>query len=445
MPNQPVIPFGNLPQQPLGPLTGWESGFNSAIGIDQQEANRRDQEIQAQLEQNKLLNETLNNPVLAAKRALEMSTIGEQQKAYDSGEIPGMLSAGRQAATAKSLADKSVSELTQASVRAQNVVSFAKSLKDASPADLSIPGGKWDVIKETGKKLGLPSEWFPDKYTPEAGAQIQQAAAFAINSQPFLQQQLLLKQKGEQEIGQVKEQGAQARQTFQESVPGRVEIAKAGFQNQLGLRLASMTPGQQATFQIQQKINNGIPLDEGDLQQAEAAVQERLKQSAPNLEADLEKNLVTTFRANRDLRLQWAKSHGMPDDAPPEMMAHVEAQNQYRKVVQKQTLQQYANAKFNIRGQDMEVKDGTLVPIGKGEGSKASDTTSAPSTTAAIASIPAIPGTAGEPMSPELGGATPPAQTTPSSPSIPKVGTIMGGYKFKGGDPSDKKNWEKVK
>lgn len=416
MPNQPVIPFGNLPQQPLGPLTGWESGFNSALGIDQQQANRREQDIQTAMEQNKLLNATLDNPVLAAKRALEMSTVGEQQKAYDSGEIPGMLSAGRQAATAKSLADKSVSDLTQASVRAQNVVSFAESLKDASPADLSMPGGKWDVIKETGKKLGLPSQWFPDKYTPEAGAQIQQATSFAIKSQPFLQQQLLLKQKGEQEIGQVKEQGAQARQTFQESVPGRVEIAKAGFQNQLGLRLASMTPGQQNSYLIQQKINNDIPLNENDLQAAEAAVVERLKMQAPNLEDEYSKKVMGDFLNNPDKMKAFVKSHGLPPDTTAADASHVAGQEQFRAEVTKQTLQQYANAKFVIHGVEMKVDNGTLKPIGK---ASAKNQAAAAATPAA----PATPGTTGEQMSPELGGATPPAPSATPTPKF-KVGKV---------------------
>ena len=34
---------------------------------------------------------------------------------------------------------------------------------------------------------------------------------------------------------------------------------------------------------------------------------------------------------------------------------------------------------------------------------------------------------------------------TPSAKIPPAVGTVMEGYKFKGGDPSDKNNWEKVK
>ena len=33
---------------------------------------------------------------------------------------------------------------------------------------------------------------------------------------------------------------------------------------------------------------------------------------------------------------------------------------------------------------------------------------------------------------------------TPNAPTTPKVGFIEEGYRFKGGDPSDQKNWEKV-
>jgi hypothetical protein len=33
---------------------------------------------------------------------------------------------------------------------------------------------------------------------------------------------------------------------------------------------------------------------------------------------------------------------------------------------------------------------------------------------------------------------------TPSAKTPPPIGTIMEGYKFKGGDPSKKENWEKV-
>ena len=40
-------------------------------------------------------------------------------------------------------------------------------------------------------------------------------------------------------------------------------------------------------------------------------------------------------------------------------------------------------------------------------------------------------------------GAKPPA--APPAPKPPAVGTVQGGYRFKGGNPADQKNWEKVK
>lgn len=41
------------------------------------------------------------------------------------------------------------------------------------------------------------------------------------------------------------------------------------------------------------------------------------------------------------------------------------------------------------------------------------------------------------------GGAAAPA--TPAAPKPPAVGTVQDGYRFKGGNPADQKNWEKVK
>jgi hypothetical protein len=40
---------------------------------------------------------------------------------------------------------------------------------------------------------------------------------------------------------------------------------------------------------------------------------------------------------------------------------------------------------------------------------------------------------------------TPAAPTAPAAPKPPAVGTVQDGYRFKGGNPADQKNWEKVK
>lgn len=40
--------------------------------------------------------------------------------------------------------------------------------------------------------------------------------------------------------------------------------------------------------------------------------------------------------------------------------------------------------------------------------------------------------------------ATPAAPASPAAPATPKVGAIQQGYRFKGGNPADRKNWEKT-
>ena len=42
---------------------------------------------------------------------------------------------------------------------------------------------------------------------------------------------------------------------------------------------------------------------------------------------------------------------------------------------------------------------------------------------------------------PELGSSN---ASTNVSPNAPAVGTVKNGYKFNGGDPNNKSNWEKV-
>ncbi|MBS0227094.1 MAG: hypothetical protein JSS23_00175 [Proteobacteria bacterium] len=41
-------------------------------------------------------------------------------------------------------------------------------------------------------------------------------------------------------------------------------------------------------------------------------------------------------------------------------------------------------------------------------------------------------------------GAGGPTATSPAAPKVPKVGAVVRGYRFKGGDPSDQANWEKA-
>jgi hypothetical protein len=44
-----------------------------------------------------------------------------------------------------------------------------------------------------------------------------------------------------------------------------------------------------------------------------------------------------------------------------------------------------------------------------------------------------------------LTGKGKPTSGTPAAPKAPAVGTVQNGYKFKGGDPANQNNWEKVK
>jgi hypothetical protein len=45
----------------------------------------------------------------------------------------------------------------------------------------------------------------------------------------------------------------------------------------------------------------------------------------------------------------------------------------------------------------------------------------------------------------ELNALNPQAPTARNAPKAPAVGTVQDGYRFKGGNPADAKNWEKVK
>ncbi len=64
------------------------------------------------------------------------------------------------------------------------------------------------------------------------------------------------------------------------------------------------------------------------------------------------------------------------------------------------------------------------------------------------APVPAAPrpggatGTWGEPMRLDVNGATPPQDAVAG---VPKVGDVVDGYRFKGGDPADPANWEPVR
>lgn len=226
---------------PVGALSGYWGQQRQDAGLDAASADLTAQNTSNAQQSNILQNALADNPNLAAQRVLTGSDIATKQQGFDSGQQSQVQSANLNAATQTAITKMDTDQLSDTLVHHQAYVAMDNFISQPG-FDITNPASQTALkAMASAAKMGN----VPDTFTTADVANIHALGQAAINTIPFIQQNIQTSQK----------QGFEAGQNALDRT-NKIVVAQEQGQNSILRTLLSMPTAQQTFAQAQIAIQN---------------------------------------------------------------------------------------------------------------------------------------------------------------------------------------------
>jgi hypothetical protein len=425
-----MTPISILDKSPMGGFRGGMADTRSLMHSDSALAS---EDLLRQKTQDELETSKLNRPVDAAKRALELAKAENEQRDIASGEFNKARETERNIRMQELLDKTNEVQRKQILQKAEDSVAvssvFAPDDTDETRAQ------KWTIAKQIADQRGIKG--FPETYSIEAWQKLQAQSQAAPSMIKMIQEKdMKTFQSGLDTNKELITTGARANYDLARQNDQQEHTAE---QNRLA-RANNL-----AVAKVRVESDNNKPMTKSE---TEAAAYNKVKDY-------LDGKQGATKPSELDIAMATKMAFGtqiekLVDDKvqnDPEIKAREKAKadqiqlSQYgsesqRKVANKRIaeLDKEIQARKEQVAANIEERLPGYTGFKKAIKERTGITVPPGATVRKIENLPGGP----------VSEAPTPTTTKPITKGPPAVGTIEGGYKFKGGDPKNKANWEKV-
>ncbi len=237
-----------------GPLAGFIGAQQEQDWRDSQARDFRSSDLQYETDKNKLEQEKLDNPVLAAKRQLDQSKMGLEQEQYDTGKMKEQVDAEQKAKLSEATARMTTGQVTDVVNRGKAVQSaYANFEKDGDSPMSEVRNKDYyeNQFLPLMKQMGGGNK-YPPTWGPEARAAVEKANKSAIDTIPHLQKMQEEKQKADDTL-----------KLHAQDTAGKIEAAEIMANGRAGLAEAKLPQEAQILKNIDER---GGKYTEADVQ-----------------------------------------------------------------------------------------------------------------------------------------------------------------------------------